>query len=360
MAETIVSDLVATGHEVAVATTDVLDERRRLPRSAQQEPAGAEVVRFANVSHPLAARHNAYSPRGMRRWITDNIERFDVALLQDVYSAVSVITARAAARARVPYALQPLGTLSPAPERGRPLIKRAFLSLWGRQTVRDASALLYLGEHEAGDFLDAGAACWRLVPMRPPLELPPSSEATKCEQPTVAFVGRLHPIKGIDRLIHATALARRDVPDLRLDIVGPGDHYRNKLAAYARRLGCGDAVRFRGFLGRDEKLQVLRRAHVAALLSRSEGLPMAALEAMACGTPVVLSRGCNLWDVERKAGIVVDDSVEEAAAAFVKILTNSDLRRRFAEGAAAFAQRYRRETVMPQMIRALECLAAAS
>ena len=360
VAETIVSDLLAAGHQVAVATTDVLDERRRLPRLASQEPEGAEVIRFANLSHPLAARLNAYSPRGMRRWMAENIQRFDVALLHDVYSAVSVITARAAGRANVPYALQPLGTLSPARERGRPLVKRAFLSFWGRRTVRDASALMYLGEHEASDFLDAGAARERLVPMPLPLDLPPPIDTPKSERPTVAFVGRLHPIKGIDRLIEATALARREVPGLSLEVVGPGDHYRKALKAQARRLGADESVVFHGFLDNADKLQVLRRAHVFALLSRSEGLPMSALEAMACGTPVVLSTGCHLGEVEGKAGLVVENSAEAAAAALVKMCSNGELRDRLARGAAAYAQGYRREKVMPKMIAALEGMPGAA
>jgi glycosyltransferase involved in cell wall biosynthesis len=292
----------------------------------------------------------------MRRWMAENIARFDVALLHDVYSAVSVITARAAARANVPYALQPLGTLSPARERGRPLVKRAFLSFWGKRTVQDASALMYLGDHEARDFLDAGAVRERLVPMPLPLDLPPPIDAPKSERPTVAFVGRLHPIKGIDRLIEATALARRDIPDLTLEIVGPGDHYRKTLEAQARRFGANESVVFHGFLHNADKLQVLRRAHVFALLSRSEGLPMSALEAMACGTPVVLSTGCHLSEVDGNAGLVVENSAEKAADALVKMCSNGELRKRLSAGAAAFAQSYRREKVMPEMISALESM----
>ena len=99
VAETVVTDLLVAGHEVTVATTDVLDERRRLPRGAEPQPKGAEVVRFANLSHRMAARLNAYSPRGLRVWLARNVSRFDIVLLQDVYSALSVMTSRAARRA---------------------------------------------------------------------------------------------------------------------------------------------------------------------------------------------------------------------------------------------------------------------
>jgi glycosyltransferase involved in cell wall biosynthesis len=294
----------------------------------------------------------------LRRWIAGNIGRFDIVLLHDVYSAVSVISARAAARAGVPFALQPLGTLSAARERGRPVVKRVFLTLWGRRTVRSAAALLYLAEHEAQDFLAAGAPRDRLLHMPLPLELPSPTGAHTSERPTVAFVGRLHPIKCVDRLIEAIAIAREEVPDVRLEIVGPGDRHRQTLARQAARLGLDNTVVFHGYVDPSEKLRILRRAHVSALLSRSEGLPMAVLEAMACGIPVVLSHGCHLDEVQARAGFVVPDSAQDAATALVRLLRDSDLRSRLGEGAAAFADRFRCELVMPEMVGALERIAA--
>jgi glycosyltransferase involved in cell wall biosynthesis len=359
VAKTIVADILADGNQVTVATTDVLDEHRRMPPDLPAQPVGAEVVRFPNVSHQLAARLNAYAPRGLHRWLADNVGRFDLVLLHDVYSAVSVMGARAAARAGVPFALQPLGTLSPARERGRPLVKRAFLAFWGRRTVRTAAALMYVAEHEATDLLAAGGSRERLVHMPLPLELPAATQASKALQPTIACVGRLHPIKGIDQLIEAVAIVRRHVPDVRLEVVGPGDRYRRTLEEYVERLRLGDAVRFHGYVEESEKLAVLRGAHVTVLLSRSEGLPMAALEAMACGTPVVLSHGCHLDEVEDRGGLVVSDSAEDAASALVRLLSDDELRVRLGDGAVAFAQDFRRERVMPTMIQALERIAAS-
>ena len=216
---------------------------------------------------------------------------------------------------------------------------------------------MYLAQHEADDFLAAGGSLEQLVEMPLPLDLPPPKDAPEFQHPTVAFVGRLHPIKGIDRLIEAVAIARRQVPDIRLEIVGPGDRYRQRLEGLARRLGVADAVTFHGFVAVPEKLRVLRRAHVSALLSRSEGLPVAALEAMACRTPVVLSRGCHLDEVQDRAGLVVSGSPEAAAAAVVTLLTDENLRGDLASGAFEFARRFRREEVMPHMIGALERVA---
>jgi glycosyltransferase involved in cell wall biosynthesis len=359
VAETIVAGFLAAGHEVTVATTDVLDETHRVPAGAPMEPVGAEVMRFPNVSHRLASQAMGFAPRGMRGWLAENLASFDVVLLQDFYSAVSVMSARAAVRAGKPFVLQPHGTLSAAPERGRHLVKRTFMSAWGRTTVETAAALMHSSDHERDDFLAAGATAERLVAMPLPLDLPAETAGgDKSDRPTVAYVGRLHAIKGLDRLIEAVALARRELPDIRLDVTGPGERHQRQLEAQAASLGIRDAVLFRGYAPVEEKLSALRRSHAFALLSRSEGLPMAALEAMACGVPVVLSEGCHLHEVHDVAGLVVDGTPEATARALVELLRDEQRRERFAEGATAFAHEYRREVVMPRMVAEMARIAA--
>ena len=358
VAETIAAGFAAAGHEVTVATTDVLDEHARISREHPPAgPDGVEVVRFPNRSHRAAAGANLYLPRGYRRWLRDHAGRFDLVLLQDVYSAVSVGGARAAERAGVPYVLQPLGTLSPAPERGRPLAKRAFLRLWGDRTVARAAALIHSGAAEREEFLAVGAPADRLLALPLPLDLPEPQDAPLAADPTVVFVGRLHAIKRVDALVEAVALARREAPGLRLEVAGPGERLQREYEALADRLGIGDAVRFHGFVSPEEKLRLLRTAHLGALLSAGEGLPMAALETLACGTPMVLSEGCHMPDADDVAAIVCDGSPRAAADAIARIAGDPALRARLSAGAAGFARGYRREVVMPQMIDALERLA---
>jgi glycosyltransferase involved in cell wall biosynthesis len=357
--ESIARAVVAAGHELTVATTDALDGDARVPADAAAVPPAAEVLRFANVHHGLAARAMGWTPRGFRGWVRDNAGAFDVVHLNDIYSVLSVAAARAARDAGVPYVVQPHGSTAVTRARGRSLVKRAFLAAWGRRTLTEASAILASTATEHADQIAAGVSAQRIADIPPPLDLPVVHErAPLPERPTLVFLGRFHAIKGLDGLLHAAALARREVPQLRVVLVGAGDPLQGELERLARRLEL--EVEFPGFLDGEAKVRALQAAHAFCLLSRSEGLPVAALEAMACGTPAILSEACNLPEVHEHAGLVVSADQEAAAAAMVRLLSDAALRERLSAGAEAFAQDFHADTVLPRLLALYEDLASAT
>jgi glycosyltransferase involved in cell wall biosynthesis len=126
------------------------------------------------------------------------------------------------------------------------------------------------------------------------------------------------------------------------------------------RARAGEGVSFRGLIPEEEKSPALAAAHVFALLSASEGLPIAPLEALACGTPVVLSPGCGLPDVDGVAGIVCDGSAAGAADALLTILRDPARAEAFGAAGRTFSSAYRREKVVPELIELLERVATSS
>jgi glycosyltransferase involved in cell wall biosynthesis len=351
--------LVDAGHGVTVATSDALDLQTRVPPGTPPEPTAAEVFRFRNLSRRLAGT-NVVLPRSLRSWLRRHVREFDVVLLLDVYSSVSVLGSRAAAEAGIPYVLEALGTLPATAERGRALPKRAFLALWGRRTVRDAAVCVYLSEDERQEYLAQGADAERLVPLPPPLDLPTVEPVPRADSPSIVYLGQLHPIKRIDILIRAFAEVRKELPEARLEVIGAPSAHGEQLKALAGSLGIGDAVGFPGFLPQVEKPRTLAQAHVFALLSASEGLPVTPLEALACGTPVVLSPGCRLPEVDGVGGIVCDGTVEGAATALSALLRDPERVRELGESGRTFAAAYRREVVVPELVALLERVATSS
>lgn len=349
-----VEGALEAGHDVTVATTDLLDSHSRVPLNAPGEPAGAQVLRFPNVSHRLAASH-APLPRGLRSWLHRHVREFDVVLIQDVYSSLSVLGARAAVRARVPYVLQAYGTLPTSRERGRPAVKRVFLALWARRTVREAAACLYLSESERREYLAQGADPGRLHAIPPSLDISTPDNVPRSTEASVVYLGRLAPIKRIDVLLDAFARVRAVLPDATLEVIGASTPYGEEMRARA-----GEGVFFRGLIPEEEKGRALASSQVFALLSASEGLPVAPLEALACRTPVVLSPGCELPQVDGVAGIVCDGSAVGAADALLALLRDPERARRLGEAGPTFAAAYRRETVVPELMALLERVANSS
>lgn len=124
-------------------------------------------------------------------------------------------------------------------------------------------------------------------------------------------VGRLVPIKGMDRLIRAWAEVCQIKPDARLAIIGDGEE-RGALESLASDLGVAEQVHFAGWA---DPLPYLAAANCFTLLSRNEGMGRAVVEAFAASLPCVVSDVCGLSElVDEKVGVVVDAEKSDQVA----------------------------------------------
>jgi glycosyltransferase involved in cell wall biosynthesis len=126
----------------------------------------------------------------------------------------------------------------------------------------------------------------------------PDPAVGRTADPTFVYVGRLKRYKNVDVAIRALALARKERPDLRLDIAGGGDHLA-ELRQLAADAGQVDAVRFLGFVSEEEKLRLFRSAWANVFPSPKEGWGITVMEAAACGTPSIASDSPGLRDSVR-------------------------------------------------------------
>ena len=122
------------------------------------------------------------------------------------------------------------------------------------------------------------------------------------------FLGRIHWIKGIDILTEAFARVTARRPDALLAIAGPDDGYRGTLETLSARLGIQDRVLFTGFLGGAHKLSALVDADVVVQTSRYEQGAWAPIEAVLCGTPIIVSDNSGAGEDVRRmdAGYLVE------------------------------------------------------
>jgi glycosyltransferase involved in cell wall biosynthesis len=178
------------------------------------------------------------------------------------------------------------------------------------------------------------------------------------DPPTLLYVGRLAPEKGVDVLLHAM-VAVTESSDAKLRIVGAGRE-RQRLVSLARRLALAERVEFVGPLAWGKHLFAeMRRATCLVAPSRSEGYGLAILEAQAQGTPVVASAVGGVPEAVDggRAGVLVPpgDPVR-LAAAIGTVLSDAELQKRLSEQGLRFA---RLNTLDAQVNRLKGALAAA-
>lgn len=163
---------------------------------------------------------------------------------------------------------------------------------------------------------------------------PTSTDATGVGTLRGVCVARLEQYKGVDVLLRALQLVQAQGIRVVMRVVGDGAE-RDALASLARALGLRD-VRFVGAVAPDVVGEELRAAELMILPSRSEGLPLAIVEAMAYGLPVVATRvGGNAEVVDDGATglLVAPEQPEALAASIVRLANDPDARRRMGEAA---------------------------
>lgn len=165
--------------------------------------------------------------------------------------------------------------------------------------------------------------------------------------PELLFVGRLQPLKGPDVAIRTLAAVRRVLPGARLRIIGgvsgsgEGSCGPAALEALARELGVADAVVLEPAIDQAALAARYRAADVVLVPSRSETFGLVALEAQACGVPVVAARVPGLEAVVGRGGTLVPGhDPEDHAAAVLRYLTDA----RHAAAATAAGLAAARET----------------
>lgn len=144
------------------------------------------------------------------------------------------------------------------------------------------------------------------------------------ERPLIVCISRLSSEKGIDVLLRAAAQLSAAFPSLQLALIGAGP-MDSELRELAGSLGIGEATRFVGAVAHDRVALWLGASQFSCMPSLREGYPNAAMEALACGRPIVASRVGALPEmIGAESGILVEPGDVGALASGLRRALNTE------------------------------------
>jgi len=265
--------------------------------------------------------------RRLDQWLRANLGRFDGVVVNGLWQYHGLASWRAC-RGKKPFLVYAHGMLDPWFRQAYPL-KHLKKSLYWRAAerhlLRAAAAVLFTTDTEA-EFAPQtfGESDWTGFVI-PHATLGPSGDRdlqtqrfyAVCPQvrrrPFLLFLGRIHEKKGCDLLLQAFARLALSDAETQLVVAGPDEQGRKAdLLALAARGGVADRVHFPGMLHGDEKWGAFYAAEAFVLPSHQENFGVAVAEALACGTPALISNKVNIWqEIEADGvGLVEDDTLD--------------------------------------------------
>lgn len=330
----ITKGLASVGHEVTLACFDDTS----VP-AAWKKPGGdvrANTLAWPGLPKPI----RRFRPREVET-MTREIRACDVLHLHGPWESTNHQLAAIARRLGKPYILSIHGMMDDWCMAQGALKKRIYVVARVRAMARGAAAVLFTAEGEKQQVMkwlpgvapDRARVLPLLFDMSEFDALPGAGpardkfEALRTDGPVVLFLSRLHPKKGVELLIDASAVLKRQQQRFRLVIAGGGEpDYEGALKRRATDAGLSDRAYFLGMVTGREKVSLLEAASVSVLPTSQENWGFVILESLAAGTPVVTTRGVDIWpELQAGGGTTIADATPTAIARAVgEMLDNAD------------------------------------
>jgi len=299
--------------------------------------------------------------------IQKEVNQFDIVHIHEIWHYPHYITYREAKKIGKPYIVTIHGALEPWCLNYKAFKKKIYTLLIQKHILKEADAIHAITYEEVKHIKGFGVN--NTIVMIPnginPEEFAnlPSREELKKIYPkligkkVILFLGRIHPIKGLDLLAKAFSIVAGDRDDVCLLVVGPDNNgYKAKIEKFLKKKGVLDRVIFTGMLEARKKLIALSGSNISVIPSYSEVRSIVALEAMSCNLPVIITKQCQFSEIaEADAGIVIKPDSKPLAQALNKLLNDFQLCKKMGEnGKKLVLEKYTWDKIADKMIKVYE------
>lgn len=306
------------GREVTIFTWDDKD----IPEDWKNgEPGTPKVVRLPPPDLP----GGLYRKKALDA-VVSRFSDLDVLHLHTPWDRVNLQLSKAARRHQLPYVVTIHGMLDDWCMDQKGIKKRLYLSLGARSMLEHAAAVHCTAQAELTQsrrwFPNGNGVVIPLIfDLGPYRELPgpetarEAFEAAWTDDPILLFLSRIHVKKRVDLVIQAAAQLRDEGVPFRLLIAGvaeEGDEYEEQCRQQADKLGLSGVVTFLGHVEGIEKVSLFQAADLFVLPTSQENFGFVLVEALACETPAITTRGCDIWpELESCGGAVIAEQTVE-------------------------------------------------
>ena len=321
--------LAERGHAVTLLTCDGADVPDAWRTAGENTPQVVEL-------QPSRRFPTLISREGLRQ-ARPILRQAGVVHLHTPWAISNLQLARRLRAGGMPYVVTIHGMMDDWCMRQKGLKKRMFLALTGRRFLERAAQIHFTAQAEQDQTLRwipgarsraTVAPC--VIDLREYEDLPGPEPAYAAfpaidpHQPKVLYLSRLHPKKGIEILIAAAAILRDRGLAFQVLIAGPGEPaYQASLQRLVDDHRLGNRVQFLGMVRGTEKLSLYQAADVFVLPTYQENFGLVLVEALACATPVVTTRGTDIWhELEQAGAKIVSNEGAALAQAISDILTD--------------------------------------
>jgi len=357
----IAKTLVDHGHQVSVYTTDAYQKNIRVG-VRKDDLDGIKVFYFKNISNYLAWNKKKFFPLGFRSFLKKTVGDFDIIHISGIRNYLNLVVYPVIKKNKIPYVIDAHGSLPVATQWLKGFAK-IYDRFFVKPLLRDADLLLAQTQHEVEMYKSLGGRekNIKIVPLSIDLkefsDLPVKGTfrqryRIRDEDKIITFLGRINQGKGVNLVLSIfRELAARE-NKLKLVIIGRDDGYLDEIQKMVRDYQIEKNVIFTGPLYGREKLSAYVDTDLFLFTPTYwEETSTASLEAMACYTPVIVSKQAEIpYLTEYQAGFCLEYDQNKIVGKAREILGDNKKQQQYGLNARRLVQdRFNIEKTIPRL-----------
>jgi glycosyltransferase involved in cell wall biosynthesis len=343
--------LVSKGVEVDVFTTNAgIENNKDYSCTKWSILDGVKVKYFPYYGYI----HYNFSPQ-LWKMLKSKVSQYDLVHITAVWNFPVWAAARACQQAGIPYIISPRGTIYPETIALKSShFKKFYYRFIAKQCLNLAATIHYTAKDEKYKVEASLKLAARGIIIPNGIDLSEFAEVNKSRhfneffpeikgKKYILFLSRINQKKGLNLLVEAFATLTAKFPELYLVIAGPDNEgYGTIIKTMLAEKGVLQQTFFTGLLNGEKKIAAYRDAELFVLPSYSENFGMSVVEAMACGTAVIVSEQVGISpDIQaQEAGLVVKTNPNSISESIALLLENTYLKKKIAGNGRQMANNY--------------------